>query len=115
MTQTGRNTTFLDWKIQCCQNNYITQGNLQMWCSPTYQITSGIFHRTRTKIFNFVWKHKRPRIAKAVLRNKTAAEGIRLPDLRLYSKALVLITVGIETETEIQVNEAESPETPAVG
>ena len=86
-----------------------------MRCSPTYQITSGIFHRTRTKIFNFVWKHKRPRIAKAVLRNKTAAEGIRLPDLRLYSKTLVLITVGIETETEIQVNEAESPETPAVG
>ena len=35
-------------KHQYCQNDYITQGNLQIQCN-SYQITNGIFHRTRTK------------------------------------------------------------------
>ena len=41
---------FLDWKTQYCQNDYTTQGNLQIKFNP-YQITNGIFHRTRTKYF----------------------------------------------------------------
>ena len=32
------------------ENDYITQSNLQIWCSP-YQITNGILHRIRTKKF----------------------------------------------------------------
>ena len=41
---------FLGWKTQYCQNDYTHQGNLQIQCNP-YQITKGIFHRTRTKNF----------------------------------------------------------------
>ena len=37
---------FLDWKNQYCQNDYSTQSNLQIQLNP-YQITNGIFHRTR--------------------------------------------------------------------
>ena len=40
---------FKDWKNQYCQNDYITQGNLQTQCNP-YQITKGIFHRIRVKL-----------------------------------------------------------------
>ena len=46
--QMERYTMFVDWKNQYCQNDYTTQGNLQIQCNP-YQITSGIFHRNRTK------------------------------------------------------------------
>ena len=39
---------FLDWKNQYCENDYTTPSNLQIQCSP-YQITNGIFYRTRAK------------------------------------------------------------------
>ena len=41
---------FLSRKNKYCENDYTTKCNLQIWCNP-YQITNGIFHRTRTKNF----------------------------------------------------------------
>ena len=94
---------FLGRKNQYCENDYTTKCNIQVQCNR-YQITNGIFHRTRTKNFTIHMEKQKTPKAEAVSRKKNGAGGITFLTSDYITKLRSSRWYGTGTKTEIQTN-----------
>ena len=87
-----RYSMFLGRKNQYCENDDATKCNQQIQHDP-YQITNGIFHRTRTKNFTVHMETQKTLDSQSLLDKEEWSWRNPPSDFRLNYKAVVIKTV----------------------
>ena len=71
------------------------------------KIPMAYFKELKQTILKFLWNQKRPQTDLGMMRKKTKAGRIMLPDCKLYYKAVITKTAWYGTNTHTQINTTE--------
>ena len=110
-TVIGRFASYGEKGQEYYSNVPTVQNDLQIQCN-LYQNSNGIlFTKTENTNLKFVWNHKRPWIAKGILREMNKAGDFTCSDFKLHDKAIIIKTVWCQNRHTHKWNRIESSET----